>query len=71
MNGGELTLIESVCEAYTDILLFLKKSQCLEAAFAADAAVFNAAEWCAEVAQEPAVYPDDAGFEGGGHAVGS
>lgn len=45
------------------ILLFRKKSQRFEAAFAADAAVFYTAEGRAEVAEHPAIYPDDAGLE--------
>lgn len=48
---------------HTDILLFRKELQRFEAAFAADATVFYAAEGRAEVAEHPAIYPDDAGLE--------
>ena len=48
---------------------FGEESQRFEAAFAADAGVFHAAERRAQVAQKPAVDPDDAGFEFGGDAV--
>ena len=35
---------------HTNILLFRKKPQRLKPAFAADAAVFDTAEWCSQVA---------------------
>lgn len=44
------------------ILLFGEEPQGFEAAFAAESAVFDAAEWCAKVAEKPTVYPNDAGF---------
>src|SRR5262249_54240873 len=48
-----------------------EEAQRLVAAFAADAALFHAAEGSAEVAQEPAVHPDRAAFEAVGDAVGA
>src|SRR5207253_76486 len=49
-----------LCDA--DILRFGEESQRLFAAFAADAALFHAAEGDAQVAHQPAVYPDCAGM---------
>ena len=37
--------------------------ECLHATFAADAALFHAAERNAEIADEPAIYPDRAGVD--------
>ena len=50
-------------ELYTNILRFCKEFQGFEAALAAEAAVLYAAEGRAEIAEQPAVYPDDAGLE--------
>ena len=48
-----------------------EEAEGFEAAFAADAAGFDAAEGRAEVADEPAVDPHDAGLYFGGDAVGA
>ena len=56
-------------DLYTNILLFRKKLQRLKTAFAPDARVFHPAERRAQVAQQPAVYPDDARFQLFGYAM--
>jgi len=43
---------------YTNIFFFRKKLQRFKTAFAAEAAVFHAAERGSQVAEQPAVYPD-------------
>src|SRR5215813_10326711 len=55
----------------TDILCLRKKMECLHATFAADAALFHAAERNAEIADEPAIYPDRAGVDSLGDAMGA
>src|SRR5205809_7244861 len=49
-----------LCNA--DILWLGEESQCFFAAFAADAALLHAAEGNAQIAHQPAVYPDCAGM---------
>ena len=56
---------------YADVFRLREKSQCLLAAFAADAARFHAAKRDAEVAHEPAVYPNRAGGNPFGDAMGA
>src|SRR5512133_1156985 len=41
------------------------------AAFAADAALFHAAEWNAQIAHQPAIYPDRACVDSLGDAMGA
>ena len=60
---------ELASQLNTNILLFRKKPQCLKTTFSTHTAVFYTAEWSSEVAKEPAVYPDDSGFERGRNAV--
>src|SRR5439155_25881482 len=50
-----------LCNA--DILGLGEESQCFFAAFAADAALLHAAEGNAQVAHQPAVYPDGASVD--------
>src|SRR5690625_3337481 len=57
----------SPCHA--DVLRLGEKAQCLGAAFAAMAGMLHAAEWRAQVAQHPAVDPDDAEIQPRGDAV--
>lgn len=45
------------------IFCFCKKAQCLPSSLAANTRLFHAPKGCAQVAQEPAVYPDDAAFD--------
>src|SRR5262249_29544581 len=47
----------------TYILRLGEETQRLQAAFAADTAFLDAPEWGAQIAQQPAVDPDDARFE--------
>src|SRR2546430_607319 len=55
----------------TDILCLCKKMECLHAAFAADTTLFHAAERNAQVADQPAIYPDCAGVDSLGDAMGA
>src|SRR5262249_36079704 len=48
-----------------------KETQRFFAAFAADAALFHAAERNAKIANEPAIYPDGAGVDSLGDAMGA
>src|SRR5207249_7484246 len=48
---------------YANVLRLGEESQCFFAAFAADAACFHAAERDAQVAHQPAVYPDGASVD--------
>ena len=54
---------KSVIYLNTDIFFFGKKLQSLETAFAPDAGIFHSAERRSQIAQKPAVDPDDARFE--------
>ena len=58
-----------LCDA--DVLGLGEESQCFFSAFAADAALFHAAERDAEVAHEPAIYPDGAGVDFLSDAMGA
>src|SRR6516165_9247860 len=55
----------------TNVFRFGKETQRFFTAFAADAALFHAAEWNAQVAHEPAIYPDGAGVDSFGHPMGA
>src|SRR4051794_856138 len=57
----------SLCDA--DVLRLGEKAQRFFTAFAPDAACFHATEWDAQVAHEPAIYPNRAGVNALGHAV--
>src|SRR6266566_4505764 len=54
-----------------DVFWFGEESQCFFAAFAADAALFHAAEGDAQVAQQPAVHPNCPGVNPFCDAVGA
>src|SRR5213592_2594985 len=54
-----------------DIFRLGEKAKRFLTAFAADAALFHAAEGDAQVAHEPAVYPDGAGVNFFGDAMGA
>src|SRR3954453_21336093 len=54
-----------------NVLWFGEKTQRFFAAFAADAALFHAAEWDAEIAHQPAIYPDRSGVDSLGDAMGA
>ena len=54
-----------------NVLWLGKEPQGFFAAFAADAALFHAAERDAEIADEPAIYPDRAGVDSLGDAMGT
>src|SRR5437764_11880983 len=58
-----------LCDA--DIFRLGEKAKGFLTAFAADAALFHAAEGDAQVAHEPAVYPDGAGVDFFGDAMGA
>src|SRR5262245_36961135 len=53
----------------TDILCLGKKTERLDTAFATDAALFHAAKWNAQIAHEPAIYPNRAGVDSLGNAM--
>src|ERR1041384_5355514 len=55
----------------TDVLRFGEKAESFFAAFAADAALLHATEGDAEITDEPAVYPDSAGVDFFGDAMGA
>src|SRR5437763_641673 len=55
----------------TDIFRLGEEAQCFFAAFAADAALFHAAKRNAQIAHQPAVYPDCAGVDSLGDAMGA
>lgn len=55
----------------TDVLRLGEEAEGFFAAFAADAALFHAAEGDAQVAHEPAIYPDGAGVDLFGDAMGA
>src|ERR1041385_7914749 len=54
-----------------DVLRLGEKAEGFFAAFAADAALFHPAEGDAEIANEPAVYPDGTGVDFFGNAMGA
>src|SRR5438132_2027451 len=58
-----------LCDA--DVFRFGEETYGFVAAFAADAAGFHSAEWDAQVAHEPAVYPDCAGVNLFGDPMGA
>src|ERR1043165_4740126 len=62
---------KSLIDLHAYILRLREKGQRLPAALPPDAALFHAAEWDAEVSEEPAVDPDGAAVDGGGDAVGA
>src|SRR5207253_1550957 len=66
-QAPRLSSVSLSCD--TNVLGLGEKSQRFFAAFAADAAGFHAAEGDAQVAHEPAVYPDCAGVNFFGDAV--
>src|SRR6478609_11783361 len=55
----------------TDVFCFGEKAQRFFAAFAADPALFHASERDSEIAHEPAIYPDRAGVDSLGDAMGA
>jgi hypothetical protein len=55
----------------TDVLCFGEEPQRFFAAFAADAALFHAAERDAQIAHQPAIHPDGAGADSLGDAMGA
>src|SRR5947207_15501146 len=54
-----------------DIFRFGEKAKRFFAAFAANTALFHAAERNAQIAHEPAIYPDRAGVDSLGDAMGA
>src|SRR3954452_21382181 len=55
----------------TNVFWFGKETQRFFAAFTADTALFHAAEWDAQIADEPAIHPDRAGVDSLGDAMGA
>ena len=55
----------------TNIFRLGEKPQCFFAAFAADTALFHSTERDAEIAHEPAIYPDRSGVDSLGDAMGA
>ena len=54
-----------------DILWLSEESQCLFATFTADAALFHSAKRDSQIPHQPAIYPDCAGVNSFGDAMGA
>jgi hypothetical protein len=69
MRSRRTTHVELFRDA--NVLWFSEKAKRFFAAFAADAALFHAAERDTEIADQPAIYPDRAGADSLGDAMGT
>src|SRR5437773_440396 len=68
-----LSTIERDSDLFCDanVLWFSKEAKRFFTAFPTHAALFHASERNAQIADEPAIYPDRAGIDSLGHAMGA